>query len=83
MDLRVFEVMVNQKSRRTEIPRSLAWLLVFCAVSTQSVIAIYWEVQMTCVLLRWKVELIVFPAMYSLYHGTLWIGTILYEKLNI
>jgi len=45
MDLGVSEVIVAQKSPRTGIPWSLAWLLAFCAVSTNSVITLYWEVQ--------------------------------------
>ena len=82
MDLRVSGVMVNEKSSRTEIPRSFAWLLVFCAVSTQSVITPYWEVQMTWGLLCWKVDLFIFPTMYSLHHETLQIGTFLQGKLS-
>jgi hypothetical protein len=47
MNLGVSKVIVAKKPPQTGIPWSLAWLLPFCAVSTNSVITLYWEVQMT------------------------------------
>jgi hypothetical protein len=41
-----------------------ARLLGFCAAFNQMTVTPYWEVEMTCRLLRWNLDLMVFPTMY-------------------
>jgi hypothetical protein len=61
MDLWVSRGMRCEKPPRAEIPNSLVWLLGSCAVLTNFVITLYWEVQWTCGFFHWKANFKMVP----------------------
>jgi hypothetical protein len=41
-------------------------LLASCAAFNQMTVSPYWEVEIMCRLLRWNLDLMMFPSMYSM-----------------